>query len=45
LAISVKLSAPTSRASCANTVLTEFAVAWRRLIEPPPPPVTVHGGE
>jgi hypothetical protein len=29
--------------SCAYTVLTEFAVASRRLIEPPAPPLTVHG--
>ena len=39
-AMSVKFSGPTSSPSWAKTVLTEFAVASRRLIVPLPPPVT-----
>ena len=39
-AISSISSTPMSSTSWAKTVLTEFAVASRRLIEPPPPPLT-----
>ena len=36
-------SGPMSVTSWAKTVLTELAVAWRRLIVPPKPPLTTHG--
>src|SRR5438093_2451887 len=38
LAISAVSLTPTSRMSWANTVFTDFAVAWRRFMEPPPSP-------
>ncbi len=43
-AISTIESGPMSSTSWAKTVLTEFAVALRRVMAPPPPPLTVHGG-